>query len=51
MKKHAIVAQNCFLWLFTIINSADQAFFASVLGQNFRQFCLSLIFDEFDDHG
>ena len=34
-KKNAIVAQLCFLWLPTIINNVDQAFFTSVLGQNF----------------
>ena len=34
-KKKAIVAQLCFLWLPTIINNVDQAFFTSVLGQNF----------------
>ena len=33
-KKKAIVAQLCFLWLPTIINNVDQAFFTSVLGQN-----------------
>ena len=46
-----IVAQHCFLWLFTIINSVDQAFFTSVLGQNFVWTFCPQFFDDFDDHG
>ena len=34
-KKNATVAQLCFLGLLTTINNVDQAFFTSVLGQNF----------------
>ena len=34
-KKNATVAQLCFLWLLATINNVDQAFFTSVLGQNF----------------
>ena len=35
-KKKKIVGQHCFLWLFTITNNGGQAFFSSVLGQNFQ---------------